>query len=83
MNALNHTAPAPDLVPISPDDDNDLATPARAIRCRPDGTAGTLRITTAEGEVRDTYIDAGELLPIQAVRVHDTGTAATDLEAMI
>lgn len=77
------TSVASDLVPITPDDDNDLARPARAIRCKGNGAAGTLRITTHAGEVRNTYIDAGETLDVVAKRVHATGTSATGLEAII
>lgn len=74
---------APDLVPITPNNDADLPTPARAIRCRGDGTAGTVRITTLTGQVRNTYIAAGETLLVVAFRVHATGTSATGLEAYI
>lgn len=80
---LNETAPATDLVPITPDDNTDLPSPSRAIRCRPDGTAGNLRITTADGFQRDTYINAGERLDVQCKRVHSTGTTATLLENMV
>lgn len=72
-----------DLVPITPDDNTDLAKPARALRCRGNATGGTLRVTTYAGEVRNTYIDAGELLTLVIKRVHDTGTTATGLEAFI
>lgn len=78
---LESTSPAVDIVPIAPDDGNDLATHARAIRCS--GTAGTLRITTFEGVVRDTNIALGERLSVVVTRVHATGTTATGLEALI
>jgi hypothetical protein len=77
------TQTAIDLVPITPDDSNDLAITARGIRCKPNGTAGTLRITTQSGQVRNTYIGLGEVLPVIAVRVHATGTVAAGLEALI
>ena len=72
-----------DLVPITPNDDADLAVTARAIRCKPNGAAGTLRITTVSGAVRNTYINAGEVLAVAVARVHSTGTAATGLEALL
>ncbi|WP_165799462.1 spike base protein, RCAP_Rcc01079 family [Sphingomonas oleivorans] len=75
--------PAVDLVPIVPNDGTDLPARARGIRCRPDGVAGTLRITTEAGQVRNSYISAGELLPVGVLRVHASGTAATNLEALI
>lgn len=74
---------AMDLIPIVPNDSTDLAVTARAIRCRPDGAAGTLRFTAWTGEVRNTAIAAGELLPVPASRVHSSGTTATGLEAVI
>jgi hypothetical protein len=80
---LGAEAPGRDLVPITPNDAADLAVTARAVRCRPDGDAGSLRITTLTGVVRDTFIGAGETLLVAAVRVHQTGTTATDLEAYI
>lgn len=74
---------ATDLVPITPNDNNDLANLGRAIRCRPDGTSGNLRLVTISGNLRDTFISAGEQIDIQFTRVHQTGTTATGLEAMI
>lgn len=72
---------ARDLPPITPNDSEDLAVWARAIRCN--GTGGTLRITTMAGQVRNTNIAAGGELMVQVKRVHATGTTATGLEAMI
>lgn len=69
-----------DLVPITPNDDTDLDLFARAIRV---GGAGTLRITTLRGNVRNTSVAAGELLLVGARRVHETGTTATGLEAIL
>ena len=80
---FSELGPAIDLVPVAPDDATDLPTPARAVRCRPDGAAGTLRVTTAAGEVRNTHIAVGEILTVQVLRVHNTGTTATNLEAII
>lgn len=75
--------PGIDIQPITPNDSADLPKTARSIRCSPQGTAGTLRITTSSGAVRNTAIAVGELLPIGASRVHATGTTATGLEAII
>lgn len=75
---------ASDIVPIAPSDATDLPTAARAIRCNPaNGVAGTLRITTTSGQVRNTAIAAGEVLMVGALRVHAAGTTATGLEALI
>lgn len=83
MDPATVTHTGTDLAPITPNDTEDLPQLARAVRCRGDGTSGSLRITTPAGNVRDTYISAGEKLEVQAVRVHSTGTAATNLEAII
>lgn len=72
-----------DLVPVTPNDDTDLAEPGRAIRCRPDGAAGTLRFRTNQGTVRNTYIDAGETILVAVTRVHAAGTTATNLEVLV
>lgn len=72
-----------DLVPINPSDTEDLPVTARALRCRPDGAAGTLRFTAWNGMVSNTYIAAGETLLVIARRVHASGTTATKLEAYL
>lgn len=74
---------ASDLVPATPNDTTDLAEPGRAIRCRPDGAAGTLRFSTNTNVVRNTYIDAGETILVAVTRVHATGTTATNLEILV
>lgn len=74
---------ASDLVPVTPNDTTDLAEPGRAIRCRPDGAAGTLRFSTNTNVVRNTYIDAGETILVAVTRVHATGTTATNLEVLV
>lgn len=81
VGGLNSTSPAVDLVPITPDDNNDLDSHARSIRCI--GTSGTLRVVTFAGIERNTSIESGEVLSLVATRVHATGTTATGLEAMI
>lgn len=75
--------PGIDLVPITPSDSVDLPTAARMIRCRPTGAAGTIRVTTAAGQVRNSAIALGETLNLSVTRVHATGTAATGLEAVL
>ena len=72
-----------DLVPVTPSDTVDLASPGRAIRCRPDGAAGTLRFRAYDGTLRNTYIDAGETLLVAVTRIHSAGTTATNLEVYI
>lgn len=74
---------ASDLVPVTPNDTTPLTEACRAIRCRPDGVAGTLRFRTNEGAVRNTYIDAGETILVAATHIHSTGTTATNLEVLV
>ncbi|UXT40934.1 hypothetical protein FY137_06890 [Agrobacterium tumefaciens] len=74
---------ASDLVPVTPNDSTDLTEPGRAIRCRPDGAAGTLRFSNNAGVVRNTYIDAGETILVAVTSVHSTGTTATNLEVLV
>lgn len=69
-----------DLVPVTPSDTTDLEIAARALRI---AGAGTLRVTTAAGNVRNTNVAADEFLTLQVKRVHATGTTATGIEAMI
>lgn len=79
-----NTAAGTDLVPIVPNNVVDLATPARAIRCKPlTGEAGAVRFMAISGEVRTTEIDVGEWITVQVARVYEDGTTATGLEALI
>lgn len=75
-----NTFTAIDLVPVVPSDTVDLPMFARALRI---AGAGTLRITTLRGNVRNTNVAAGETLDVAVRRVHATGTSATGIEAMI
>ena len=75
--------PGTDLVPIVTSDTTDYAIPYRAIRCRPDGVAGALKINTLDGNTRTTYIAVGETLLVGVARVWTAGTAATNLEGIV
>ena len=83
ISSFGTSSQGADLVPIVPSDTVDLPVSARSIRCRPDGQPGTLRYVAHSGELRNTYIAAGETLRVIARRVHATGTAATLLEAYL
>lgn len=72
-----------DLVPVAPSNSENLPTAGRAIRCRPDGTGGALKIVTNAGVERTTYIAPGETLWVAVIKVFLTGTAATNLEVYI
>lgn len=77
---LDQTFVAVDVVPVTPSDTADLPAHARAIRAQ---AAGTLRILTYNHHVRNTFIAAGELLPVYVKRVYATGTTATGIEALL
>lgn len=69
-----------DIIPITPSDILPLETPIRSIRA---AVGGTLMITTALGNVRNTNILDGEILPICVKQVFATGTTATGIEGFI
>lgn len=64
---------------VTPDDDNDLTRVARGVYV---GTSGDLKVTTLDGSIM-TYpgLASGIVHPITAVRIHSTGTTATDILA--
>lgn len=64
-------------------DVNDLSQLIRAIRCKPSGTGGAVKIRTLNGFDRVTEIASGETLMIGATRVWATGTTATLLEGLV
>lgn len=81
--SLEGSAPGLDLVPATLSDTVDEPVAGRAIRCSPGGTAGTLRFTTINGNVRNTSIALGETLVVNVKRIHQTGTTATGIEVYI
>jgi len=74
---------AADMIPITPNNDADIAagTVALAIICK--GAAGNVVVVTAKGNERTYPIAAGETLPVGISRVKATGTTATTLWAFI
>lgn len=79
LSAIAAQAPATDIVPVVLD--QAIAAPCRSIRCT--GNAGTLRVTTAAGNVRNTSIAAGQILPLSATKIATDGTTATGLEWLL
>lgn len=72
-----HRAPAVDMFSVTPDDDNDLSSPARGLYV---GTSGDVRLTTPRGTtVTLPSLAAGVVHPIAAKRIHSTGTTASDI----
>lgn len=77
---LEQTFVAVDVLPVTPSDSADLPAHARAIRAQ---AGGSIRITTYNDNVRNTFITDGELLPVYAKRIHATGTTAAGIEALL
>lgn len=83
-DSLSYLTSGLDLVPVTPNDSTDLATAARAIRCKPNtGAAGNVAFTSLNGQSRTTEIAVGETLLVGATRILSTGTMATGLEIYI
>lgn len=73
------TSPARDLVPVTPDDDADLAIVAKALLIH---EAGDVEIVTDKGETR--VIEdclAGEVLTVRVRRVKAANTTSTKIYA--
>lgn len=70
------TAPGKDATEITPNDSTDLDPVPHFLYI---GTGGSLRVTTAAGNVRNFQVEAGVILPVIVHRVHATGTTATDI----
>lgn len=68
--------PATTIFDITPDDGADLATVTTAINV---ATPGTIRVTTIDGTTADLTVIRGEIFPIRARRVWQTGTTATGI----
>lgn len=77
---LEQTFVAVGIKAVTPSDTVDLPIHARAIRAQ---AGGTIRFTSYRDEVDNTFITDGELLPVYAKRIHETGTSATGIEALL
>lgn len=69
-------SPAGHVAAITPDDDTDLVTPARALRVTADGDLVFLPLGNADADWITWAVTAGEILPVRVRRVH-TDTTAT------
>ena len=72
-------APARRLLPVTPDDNVDLAELPRALWI---GVGGTISIIAADDSAAVTLTVAGGLLPVRAKRVRASGTTATGIAAL-
>jgi len=76
---FDETISALDVLPISPNDDNELSSPVRALRAN---SSGTIRVTTYRGNVRTLNFLAGEQRNVVVTKVWQTGTTAGGIEGM-
>jgi hypothetical protein len=78
MNTKRTTQPFTQAVAVTPDNDNDLANPCRALYI---GSSGTLRVTIGGAVVNFAAVTAGDIIPMVVTRVHATGTGASGIVA--
>lgn len=77
---LSLSGPARDVVPVTPDDSNDLPNIAIALYVE---AGGSVAFTTVAGNNRTVKVGNFYILPIGARRVFATGTTATGIHAMV
>jgi hypothetical protein len=74
------SSPGQHAAAVTPDDNTDLATSARALWV---GTGGNVALVTVGGEtVTITSVPSGSILPVRCSRVKATGTTATGIVAL-
>src|SRR5688572_28847522 len=72
--------PGPDIIPITPDDNNDIQSTGAngdiiiGVRALRSASAGTMRVKMVSGQTRDLDFVAGETRVGMFLRVLDTGT---------
>ena len=74
------SGPATDMLPVVPDDVNDMATVAIALYVE---TGGALSLVTADGGQRTVQVADNSILPVGVRRVNATGTTAAGIHAMV
>ena len=74
------TGPATDLLPVTPDDVNDLSEVAIALYVE---TGGLISLVTARNGVRSISVADNSILPVGTRRVNATGTTASGIHAMV
>lgn len=75
------TSPITRGAAVTPDNDNDLATPSRALWV---GTGGNISLILADDSaaITLTNIPDGTLLPVRAKRIRSTSTTASGIVAL-
>ena len=77
---LSLSGPATDAMPVTPDDDTDLAQVAIGLYVE---TGGTISVITAAGKTRSLAVADFSILPLGVRRVRATGTTAVGLHALV
>lgn len=72
--------PATQAFAITPNDDNDLARPARSLHI---GGAGTISVIPADGSAAVALTVGQGILPLAVKRVRATGTTATAIVGLL
>lgn len=80
--APSRSDPGRRLVAITPDDDDELTQPPRALYI---GGAGDVAVVAIDDSapVVFTAVPAGTILPVSVVKVRATGTTASDIVAIL
>lgn len=72
-------SPITRIASVVPNDGADLVKHTRAINV---ATAGTVQVTTTDGDTAPIYVAAGIPFPIRVTRIWATGTTASGIVAM-
>lgn len=79
--AASITGPAAHGFAVTPDDDTDLSQPVRALYV---GSVGAVTVQLSSGAVVTfNGVAGGTLLPVIALRVHATGTTASEIVGLV
>ena len=72
--------PARDILPVTPDDAQDLPEIALAVYVE---TGGDVTLTSHAGHMRTVGVASWTILPVAARRIHATGTTAGGIHALV
>ncbi|WFE76932.1 hypothetical protein [Roseinatronobacter sp. S2] len=79
-HALTAAGPATDILPVIPNDADDLPLAASALYVE---EGGTLSVVTIRNQTRTVVVGDLALLPVGICRVRATGTTATGIHALV
>lgn len=79
-HSLSLKGPATDIMPVIPNDAQDLTDGAIALYVE---TAGSISFVSAAGQSRTISVANFSILPVGVLRVLDTGTTATGIHALV